>query len=53
MAGCAPPRCLFLEATAFVVASLIHRGAFVWGYQHSQAAIAESIIVGVLFLGLR
>jgi hypothetical protein len=43
---------LFLEATSYAVASLIHRGVFVTGYQHQQAAIAESLIAGVLLVGL-
>jgi ABC-type uncharacterized transport system permease subunit len=45
---------LFLlgEGASFVVAGLVHRGLLVDGYQHRQAAIAESVIAVVLLLGL-
>ena len=43
---------LFVEALAFVVAALIHAGVLTTGYEHREAAIAESVIAGVLTLGL-
>jgi hypothetical protein len=35
---------LLLEAATFVLASLIHSGWLVAGYQHHQARIAEGVI---------
>jgi hypothetical protein len=43
---------LFGEASTFVVAALIHRGVLFGGYQHRDAAIAESVIGTVLLAGL-
>jgi hypothetical protein len=43
---------LGIEAAAFGVAALVHAGVLVDGYQHREAAIAESVIAGVLTLGL-
>ena len=40
------------EAVAFGVAALIHAGVLIAGYQHHEATIAESVIAGVLTLGL-
>jgi hypothetical protein len=39
---------LLVEAATFVVASLIHSGWLVAGYQHHQARIAEGVIAVVL-----
>jgi hypothetical protein len=43
---------LSIEALAFGAAALIHTGAVAHGYEHRKAAIAESVIAGVLLLGL-
>jgi uncharacterized membrane protein HdeD (DUF308 family) len=43
---------LGIEAIAFGTAALIHAGVLTDGYQHREATIAESIIAGVLTLGL-
>jgi hypothetical protein len=43
---------LALEAAIFGAASLIHRGILLQGYEHSKAAIAESVIGLVLAAGL-
>jgi hypothetical protein len=43
---------LIVQAATFVVASLIHAGMFVSGYEHRQARIAESVIAIVLLAGL-
>jgi hypothetical protein len=43
---------LGVEALAFAAAALVHRGVLLDGYQHGPAAIAESVIAGVLALGL-
>ena len=43
---------LALEAIAFGIAALIHAGVLTNGYQHREATIAESVIAGVLTLGL-
>jgi hypothetical protein len=43
---------LCIEAIAFGTAALIHAGILTGGYQHREAAIAESVIAGVLTLGL-
>jgi hypothetical protein len=45
-------RFLLLEGASFGLASLVHRGVLIGGYQHAQAAIAESVIAGVLLGGL-
>jgi hypothetical protein len=42
---------LLVEAATFVVASLIHSGAFITGYEHQQARIAEGVIAIVLLVG--
>ncbi|MGH6925841.1 MAG: hypothetical protein ACRED5_19105 [Propylenella sp.] len=42
---------LFLEALAFAAAALVHSGIIPRSNTHHQAAIAESAIAGVLFLG--
>jgi hypothetical protein len=45
-------RCLmFLEASTFVAAAPIHRGLLISGYQHQEAATAESVIALVLIAG--
>jgi ABC-type uncharacterized transport system permease subunit len=43
---------LFTEAAAFALAALVHAGVPADGYQHREAAIAESVIAAVLSLGL-
>lgn len=43
---------LGIEAIAFVMAALIHAGVLTDGYEHHEATIAESVIAGVLTLGL-
>jgi peptidoglycan/LPS O-acetylase OafA/YrhL len=42
---------LFGEGSSFVVAGLSHFGVLVKGYEHRQAAIAESTIAAVLLIG--
>lgn len=43
---------LSVEAAAFGLAALVHTGTLLDGYQHREAAIAESVIAAVLILGL-
>lgn len=43
---------LLIESASFVLASLVHRGVFVGGYEHAQAAAAETMIGAVLLVGL-
>jgi hypothetical protein len=43
---------LFVEAAAFMVASIIHHGLLIAGYRHHEAAIAEGVIALVLVVGL-
>jgi hypothetical protein len=43
---------LLVEAASFVVASLVHAGILVDGYEHREARIAETIIAIVLSAGL-
>jgi hypothetical protein len=43
---------LLVEAACFAVASLIHSGRLIQGYQHPEARIAESVIAIVLLVGL-
>jgi ABC-type uncharacterized transport system permease subunit len=43
---------LCVEAIAFGTAALVHAGTLTDGYQHREAAIAESVIASVLTLGL-
>jgi hypothetical protein len=45
-------RFLIGETAAFALASLIHRGHLVAGYEHGHAATAESVIAAVLVAGL-
>jgi hypothetical protein len=40
---------LLFEGATFVIASLIHAGVFVSGYEHQKARIAESVIAVALF----
>ena len=42
---------LLLAGMSFVVAALVHRGVLVSGYEHREAATAESVIAGVLLAG--
>jgi hypothetical protein len=41
---------LLFQGASFVLAGLIHRGALIGGYQHPQAATAESTIAIVLLV---
>jgi hypothetical protein len=43
---------LFLEASSFAAAALIHAGVLTGGYEHWQAATAESVIATVLVVAL-
>jgi hypothetical protein len=43
---------LGIEAIAFGIAALVHAGVLTDGYQHREALIAESVIAGVLMIGL-
>lgn len=43
---------LLVEAAVFLTAASIHFGLVMSGYAHQQAATAESVIAGVLLLGL-
>lgn len=43
---------LIVEAAAFIVASLVHRGILTNGYEHARAATAESVLAAVLVVGL-
>lgn len=43
---------LLVEALSFAIASLIHSGRLIQGYQHPQARIAEGVIATVLIAGL-
>jgi hypothetical protein len=43
---------LIIEAAAFGAAALVHAGVLVRGFEHREATIAESVIAGVLTLGL-
>jgi hypothetical protein len=44
-------RFLLLEGISFVIAGLFHSGALVDGYEHREAAVAESVIAVVLLVG--
>jgi predicted ferric reductase len=43
---------LAVEVAIFALASLVHRGVLVSGYEHSKAAVAEAVIAAVLLAGL-
>jgi hypothetical protein len=43
---------LAVEVAIFALASLVHRGVLVRGYEHGRAAIAEAVIAAVLAAGL-
>jgi hypothetical protein len=43
---------LVAEALAFSLASLIHSGGLIGGYEHPQARIAEGVIASVLLVAL-
>jgi hypothetical protein len=43
---------LVLEVAVFGLAALLHAGVLTTGYEHREARIAESVIGGVLFIGL-
>lgn len=43
---------ILLEAVSLVGASLIHSGAFIIGYEHPQARVAEGVIAAALIAGL-
>jgi energy-converting hydrogenase Eha subunit B len=40
-----------IQAVTFAIASMIHAGVLVQGYEHRQASIAEGVIAGVLAVG--
>jgi hypothetical protein len=42
---------LLVQGATFVVAALVHRGVILAGYEHEQAATAESVIGAVLLVG--
>lgn len=41
---------LLFEAIAFALASLIHSGVFISGFEHNEARIAEGVIAAVLII---
>lgn len=43
---------LAVETALFLLASFVHRGYFLGGYEHGKAAIAETVIGVVLLAGL-
>lgn len=43
---------LAFQAVTYLIASLIHAGVVLDGYEHREASIAESLIAVVLFAGL-
>ncbi|HEY5617357.1 MAG TPA: hypothetical protein VIK60_05390 [Vicinamibacterales bacterium] len=43
---------LLFEAATFIVASAIHAGRLIGGYEHREARIAEAVIAAVLVGGL-
>ena len=45
------PFFVFFESVTFIVASLIHFGVLIDGYEHQKAGIAESVIGIVLLIG--
>ena len=42
---------MLVEAASFGIASLIHSGVLITGFEHAQARIAEGVIAAVLFVG--
>ncbi len=42
---------MLFEAAAFVIASMIHSGLLMTGYEHDRARIAEGVIAVVLLTG--
>jgi hypothetical protein len=45
-------RFLLVEAVSFLAAAFIHAGAFITGYEHPRARVAEGVIASVLVVGL-
>ena len=43
---------MLVEAASFGVGALVHSGAFIAGYEHEKARIAETVIAMVLVCGL-
>lgn len=43
---------LGFEVVLYLLPSLMHRGLLIPDHQHPQAAIAESVIAAILFVGL-
>jgi hypothetical protein len=43
---------MLLEAASFVIASIVHGGLLIAGYEHHKARIAEGVIAVVLLMGL-
>ena len=46
------PRLLLFEAATYAVASLVHFGVLIRGFEHDRAGTAEAIIAAVLLVGL-
>lgn len=42
---------LLVEATAFLIACVVHSGLLMAGYEHHQASIAEAVFALVLYAG--
>ena len=43
---------MLVEAASFALASLIHSGRLIPGYEHRQARLAEGVIATVLLIGV-
>lgn len=43
---------LLAEAASFAIASAIHTGMLLTGYEHARARVAEGVIAVALFVGL-
>ena len=46
------PRLLLFEAATYAIASLVHFGVLIRGFEHDRAGTAEAIIAAVLLAGL-
>ena len=46
------PRLLVFEAATYAIASLVHFGVMIHGFEHDRAGTAEAIIAAVLLVGL-
>jgi hypothetical protein len=45
------PRLLLFEAATYAIASLVHFGVMIHGFEHDRAGTAEAIIAAVLLVG--